>query len=93
MRLWSLWVTPDSDVTTRLTTTPKAGSTAAAGVVSGAWLGQPGGSTAVVWECAASRSWRFIAKRKYGKAVVLRLLFGLVTREAATTKAARGNTP
>ena len=58
IRPWSLWVTPDSDVTTRMTTTPKAGSTVVAGLVSGAWRGQPGVSNAAVWECAASRSWR-----------------------------------
>ena len=55
-------VTPSSDVTDWMTIITNPGSTAAAGVVPGAWFrslsadGQPGDSKAVVWECAASRS-------------------------------------
>ena len=55
-------VTPASDVTDRTKIITNPGSTAAAGVVPGAWFrslsadGQPGDSKAVVWECAASRS-------------------------------------
>ena len=37
-----LGVTPDSDVTRRMKVMTNAGTAAAAGVVPGAWFGQPG---------------------------------------------------
>ncbi len=55
-------VTPSSNVNDRAKIITNPGSTAAAGVVPGAWSrdwfaeGRPGDSKAVVWECAASRS-------------------------------------
>lgn len=65
-------VTPASDVNVSVTTITNLGTSAAAGVVSGAWCsilsGQPGASNAVEGECAPSRS-QLIAGRNRCKAV------------------------
>ena len=51
-------VTRDSDVSCKVKEIANAGSSAAAGVVTGAWLGQSSVSNAVEWECGLSRSRR-----------------------------------
>ncbi len=62
IRLASLPVTRDSDVSCMLKVMTNAGSSAAAGVVLGAWTrrtasqSHPGDSNAVEWECGLSRS-------------------------------------
>lgn len=56
IRLSSLPVTRDSNVSREVEVMTNAGSSAAAGVVTGAWCGQPGASNAVEWECGLSRS-------------------------------------
>lgn len=50
------WVTPLSDVNDRMEVKANTGTTAAAGVVAGAWLGQPSAQNAVVGESGLSRS-------------------------------------
>ena len=56
IRLALLPVTRDSDVSRKVEMMTNAGSSAAAGLVPGAWCGQPGDSNAVEWECGLSRS-------------------------------------
>lgn len=62
IRLAFLPVTRDSDVSCKMKEMANAGSSAAAGVVPGAWNGRsasvshPGVSNAVEWECGLSRS-------------------------------------
>ena len=55
IRLASLPVTRDSDVSYAVKVMTNAGSSVAAGVVLGAWLGRSGDSNAVEWECGLSR--------------------------------------
>lgn len=50
-------VTRDSDVSCKVKEVANAGSSMAAGVVTGAWRGQPSDSNAVEWECGLIRSW------------------------------------
>jgi hypothetical protein len=49
-------VTRDSDVIRKTKEVANAGSSMAAGVVTGAWLGQSSASNAVEWECGLIRS-------------------------------------
>ena len=74
IRWRSLRVTPDSDVTRKTKNMANAGSSAAAGVVPGAWRGKPGDSNAVEWECGLSRS------RPGGRAMFRARQCGLVRR-------------
>ncbi len=53
------WTSPgerDSDVIRKMKEMTNAGTSAAAGVVSGAWISRPGDSNAVEGECGPSRS-------------------------------------
>lgn len=56
-------VTRDSDVIRKIKEVANAGSSMAAGVVTGAWLGQSSASNAVEWECGLIRS-RVCRKRE-----------------------------
>lgn len=60
----SLPVTRDSDVIRRVKEVANAGSSMAAGVVTGAWNGHPSVSNAVEWECGLIRS-RVTSKREF----------------------------
>ena len=105
IRLTFLPVTRDSDVSRKVKGMANAGSSAAAGVVPGAWNGRstsvshPGASNAVEWECGLIRS-RFAGRRE--PASCHRAMFparqwglvGVVTGgadDATTTKGLTGN--
>jgi hypothetical protein len=99
IRLKFLPVTRDSDVSRKVKGMANAGSSAVAGVVPGAWRGQPSASNAVEWECGLIRS-RFAHWREPGR--LNRAMFparqwglvGVVTGGAdghATTKGLTGS--
>ena len=105
IRLTFLPVTRDSDVSCEIEEMTNAGSSAAAGVVPGAWTGRyaprshPGNSNAVEWECGLSRS-RFGRRREsasLSRATFPARQWGLVgvvpgcADDATTTKGLTGN--